>query len=96
MSKKSVQSRHPGVLLMSEYLEPQGLSLVALARAIGANQARLAEVATAKRAMSADLALRLSRFFGTDPRFWLNLQVAHDLAKAEADGDYTRIRPRAA
>ena len=87
---------HPGEVLSEEYLSPLGLSARALGEAIGVPGNRLSEIIRARRDVSADTAIRLARYFGTDPRFWLNLQAAHDLSKAQAQHDYSSIAPRAA
>ncbi len=54
------------------------------------------EIIAGRRSISADTAIRLGRYFDTDPRFWLNLQAAHDLSKAEAENDYSGVPTRAA
>ena len=82
---------HPGEVLALEYLEPLGMSARALAGAIGVPANRLTEIVATRRAITADTALRLARYFGTDPRFWINLQVAHDLSRAEAGTDHSAI-----
>jgi antitoxin HigA-1 len=87
---------HPGEVLREEFMAPLGLSARALGAAIEVPANRLSEIARGRRDVSADTALRLGRYFGTDPRFWLNLQAAHDLSKAEAAHDYAGIAPRAA
>lgn len=87
---------HPGEILQEEFLAPLGLSARALAAAIEVPPNRISEIIRGRRDVSADTAIRLGRYFGTDPRFWLNLQAAHDLSKAEAAGDFSRIEPRAA
>ena len=87
---------HPGEILSEEYLVPLDLSARALGQAIGTPGNRLSEIIRARRDVSADTAIRLARYFSTDPRFWLNLQAAHDLSKAEAQTDYSGIAPRAA
>jgi antitoxin HigA-1 len=87
---------HPGEVLREEYLEPLGLSARALAEAIGVPANRMSEIIRERRSMTADTAIRLGRYFGTDPRFWLNLQMAHDLSKAEAATDYSAVPTRAA
>ena len=74
---------HPGEVLREEYLDPLGLSARTLAKLLGVPANRLTEIMRGTRDVSADTAIRLSRYFGTDPRFWLNLQAAHDLSKAE-------------
>jgi addiction module HigA family antidote len=70
-------------LLREEYLLPLGLSARTLAEVLGVPANRLTEIMRGRRDVSADTAIRLERYFGTDPRFWLNLQPAHDLSKAE-------------
>lgn len=87
---------HPGEILQEEFLSPLALSARALAAAIEVPPNRISEIVRGRRDVSADTAIRLGRYFGTDPRFWLNLQTAHDLSKAEASGDFSRIDPRAA
>ena len=87
---------HPGEVLREEYLVPLGMSARALAKALGVPANRITEIMRGDRDISADTAIRLGRYFGTDPRFWLNLQAAHDLSVAEAGYDYSRIAPRSA
>jgi addiction module HigA family antidote len=87
---------HPGEVLREEYLLPLGLSARGLAKALGVPANRLSDIMRGKRAVSADTAIRLGRYFGTDPRFWLNLQTAHDLSKAELAHSYKKIVPRTA
>ena len=73
---------HPGDVLREDFLMPLALSQYALARALGVAPLRISEICRGKRAISADTALRLSRYFGTTPEFWLNMQASHDLAAA--------------
>ena len=87
---------HPGEVLREEYLVPLGLSARALAKALGVPANRVSEIMRGTRDVSADTAIRLGRYFGTDPRFWLNLQTAHDLSKAEKARSYRKIVPRSA
>ncbi len=70
---------HPGEILMEEFLEPLGLSQYRLAKDISVPPRRINEIVHGKRAISADTALRLARYFGTTDRFWLNLQTHYDL-----------------
>lgn len=86
---------HPGEVLAEEFLKPAGLSSRALGVAIGVPGNRLTDIIRGRRDMSADTAIRLGRYFGTDPRFWLNLQAAHDLSKAESEHDYSTVERRA-
>ena len=79
---------HPGEVLAEEFLEPTGLSQYRLAKDISVPPRRINEIVHGKRAISADTALRLARFFGTTPRFWLNLQAQYDLdVQADRLGD---------
>jgi addiction module HigA family antidote len=70
---------HPGEVLLSDFLEPLGLSQYRLAHDISVPPRRINEIVHGKRAVSADTALRLARYFGTSERFWLNLQARYDL-----------------
>ena len=85
---------HPGEVLREEYLVPLGLSARALAKVLDVPANRLTEIVRGTRDVSADTAIRLGRYFGTDPRFWLNLQAAHDLSKAERLHSSKKIVPR--
>lgn len=87
---------HPGEVLREEYLKPLGLSARALAEAIGVPANRLTEILRERRSITADTAIRLGRYFDTDALSWINLQAAHDLSKAEAETDYSRVPTRAA
>jgi addiction module HigA family antidote len=86
---------HPGEVLAEEYMKPLGLSANALAKALGVPGNRISDLARGRRDLSADTAIRLGRYFDVDPRFWLNLQAAHDLSRAEAENDYSGIAARA-
>jgi addiction module HigA family antidote len=70
---------HPGEVLLEEFLVPLGISQYRLAKGTSVPPRRINEIVHGKRAITADTALRLSRFFGTTERFWLNLQVRYDL-----------------
>jgi antitoxin HigA-1 len=70
---------HPGEILMTEFLEPFGMSQYRLAKSIGVPPRRINEIVHGKRAITAGTGLRLSRFFATSERFWLNLQTRYDL-----------------
>jgi antitoxin HigA-1 len=81
---KPVGPIHPGAILQEEFLEPLKLSAYALARAISVPRNRITEIIRGERAITADTALRLARFFGTSPDFWLGLQMDYDLETARA------------
>jgi antitoxin HigA-1 len=87
---------HPGEVLKEEYLVPLGMSARALAKLLDVPANRLTEIMRGTRDVSADTAIRLGRYFRTDPRFWLNLQAAYDLSKAEKAQSYKKIVPRTA
>lgn len=70
---------HPGEVLLEEFLAPLKISQYRLAHAISVPPRRINEIVHGNRAISADTALRLSRFFGTSAQFWLNLQARYDL-----------------
>ena len=70
---------HPGEVLLAEVLEPDGLTQYRLAKDISVPPRRINEIVHGKRSVTADTALRLARYFGTTPRFWLNLQAQYDL-----------------
>jgi addiction module HigA family antidote len=74
---------HPGEVLREEFLVPMGLSPYALAKACGVPRTRIERIAREEMGITADTALRLSRYFGTTPGFWLNLQSRYDLLTAE-------------
>ena len=90
---------HPGEILREEYLVPLGMSVNALAKALNVTPARMNDIVRERRGVTADTALRLARYFGTDARSWMNLQAAYDLRVAEigqAKRIISMIRPRAA
>lgn len=70
---------HPGEVLREEFMEPLGLSMNRLALDLHVPVTRIAEIVHERRAITADTALRLGRYFGTSPEFWVNLQARHDL-----------------
>jgi antitoxin HigA-1 len=72
---------HPGEILLEEFLKPMGISQYRLAKDISVPPRRINEIVLGKRSISADTALRLSRYFGLSDRFWLNLQSRFDLEK---------------
>lgn len=79
---------HPGEILRDEFLTPMGISQYRLARDINVDPRRINAIVLGKRAISADTALRLARYFATSERFWLNLQMRYDLeAQKDELGD---------
>ena len=90
---------HPGEILSEEFLKPLGMSANALAIALRVPATRIGAIVKGERAVTADTALRLARFFGTSPEFWISLQATHDLTKARAERGAAierDVRPRAA
>lgn len=79
MTRKRLPAIHPGEVLLEEFLQPLGLTQYRLAKSLRVPPPRINEIVHGRRAVSADTALRLARFFGTSDRFWLNLQAAYDL-----------------
>jgi addiction module HigA family antidote len=90
---------HPGEVLLEEFIKPMNLSQNHLAINIGVDARRINEIVLGKRSITADTALRLARFFGNSPQFWMGLQAQYDLDVAE-DALGTRldreVRPLAA
>lgn len=89
MGTKKLPAIHPGEVLQEEFLKPLGISQYRLARDITVAPRRINEIIHGKRAITADTALRLARYFRTSDRFWLNLQARYDL---EVERD--RLGPR--
>ena len=79
MTKSRLEPVHPGEVLVEEFIKPLGLTQSQLARAIGVPPRRVNEIALRKRSITADTALRLGRYFGNSPQFWLGLQMDYDL-----------------
>ena len=93
---KKLPPIHPGEILREEFMKPHGLSSNALARALDVTPARINEIVRERRGISADTALRLARFFGTDVQSWMNLQTHFDIQCAEdtAGSAIRKIAPR--
>lgn len=88
-------SVHPGEILKSEFLDPLNISGYGLAKALDVNPQSINDIVLEKRGISAEMAIRLGRFFGTTPEFWINLQSAYELFKANNDlkREVGKIRP---
>jgi addiction module HigA family antidote len=76
---------HPGSILRSDFLRPMALSVYELANAIKVPRSRANDIVRGRRAVTTDTALRLARYFGTSPEFWINLQARYDLDVADRD-----------
>ena len=98
MTKKELLDElHPGRTISEDILAPLGLSVNALARKLHVPATRMNDIVRGRRGISADTALRLSRYLGTSPEFWLNLQTTYDLRVAEHDRGPTirqQVQPR--
>lgn len=84
---------HPGLILREEFLEPLGVSQVAFAAHLGIPLQRVNEIIRGKRGVSSDTAWLFAGALGTTPEFWINLQVAHDLAASRPAKPVRRLRP---
>ncbi len=86
---------HPGEVLLEEFLKPMGLSQNRLSLEIGVHPRRINEIVLGKRRITADTALRLARYFGTSPQFWMGLQSDYDLdVAADALGNKLEVEVR--
>ncbi|MCH7724268.1 MAG: HigA family addiction module antidote protein [Bacteroidetes bacterium] len=79
MKTKKIKPIHPGEILLEEFLKPMGITQYRLAKDINVPPRRINEIVLGKRTITADTALRLSRYFGLSERFWLNLQMRYNL-----------------
>ena len=88
------QPTHPGVILREDYLVPLKLTITVVAAKLGVSRKTLSKILNENGAITPDMALRLSRAFGTTPDLWLNLQKNYDLWNAKrASADWKRVRP---
>jgi addiction module HigA family antidote len=85
MLKNGMRPVHPGEILLEDYIKPMGVSVRAVAMALHVPYSRLSEIIKGERGVSADTALRLERYFGSDAKGWLNLQAAYELRVAEIE-----------
>ena len=83
MTITKIASIHPGEVLMEDFVEGFGITQHKLAVAIGVPLRRINDIVHGKRGITADIAMRLSRYFGTTPGFWMNLQMRYELDRAE-------------
>ncbi|HOO38948.1 MAG TPA: HigA family addiction module antitoxin [Deltaproteobacteria bacterium] len=81
--KRDMPPVHPGEILLEDFLKPMGITQYRLAKTIGVPQRRIGEIVAGKRSITADTALRLAKFFGTDAQSWMNLQTHYDLEITE-------------
>ena len=83
--KTTLPPVHPGEILREDLMQPLGISINRLARDLRVPVTRISEIVNCRRGISADTALRFSRYFGSTPEFWMNLQAAYDLEIAERE-----------
>lgn len=81
--KRDMAPVHPGEILLEDFLKPMEISQYRLAKSLGVSQRRIGEIVIGKRSITADTALRLAKFFGTDAQSWMNLQTHYDLTIAK-------------
>ena len=91
---KRLKNIHPGEILKEEFLEPLNISAYRLAKETHLDQTRISEIIRQKRRITADTALRLARFFGNTPQFWLGLQNDYDIEeeKTHKDAELNKIQ----
>ncbi len=87
MGNSRLPNIHPGEILRLEFLEPLDITPYRLSKDIGVTQTRIGEILSEKRSITADTALRLSRYFGNSAQFWMNLQTQYDLRQAQAENN---------
>ena len=79
---RTIPLPHPGTVLKDEFLDPMGVSVYALAKAIGVPRSRINEICHGRQGITARIALRLGRFFGVDPQWFMNMQSKYDLDRS--------------
>ncbi len=92
MFKNGMRPVHPGEVLLEDYIKPLGISVNALSKTLHVPYSRLREVVDGKRGVTADTALRLERYFGSEAQGWLNLQSAYDLRVAKKVADKSIVK----
>ncbi|CUS04093.2 putative integron gene cassette protein [Candidatus Promineifilum breve] len=85
MTEETLPPIHPGEVLLEDFMKPLGLSQYRVAQDIGVPALRISQIVHGKRAVTADSAMRLARYFGTSPDVWLRLQARYDLEVAERE-----------
>ncbi len=96
MARRKIKTiaAHPGEILRTEFMEPMRITAYQLAKAL--HFPGIYEIVREQRAISADVALRLGKYFGMTPQFWMNLQADYDLRLAAASAPLSKIKPRSA
>ena len=95
---RKIPMPHPGIVLREEFIEPMGLSVYALAKAMHVSRGRVNEICNGRQGVTANIALRLGRFFDVDPQWFMNMQAKYDLHVQAAllASDLAAIAPRTA
>ncbi len=96
MSKRKLMPIHPGEILLEEFMKPMNISSYRLAKSLHVGAIRISEIIHGKRAITADTAIRLGRYFKMEAKFWMNLQVSYDLEKTmekSRDAIYQEVKP---
>lgn len=96
-SNKLIELTTPGEVLKDDFLDAMGLTAYELARSIGVDSMRISRIINGTRKITADTAIRFSKYFGTSAEYWLNLQSLYDLdiAKEKNQKEYKKIHPKA-
>ena len=87
-------SIHPGQILLTEFMQPLGLTPYRLSKELHISAPRVNDLVRGKRGITADTALRLGRYFGNSAQFWIGLQGGHDLWVASRSKSWSRVKPR--
>ena len=82
---RTVPLPHPGLVLREEFLEPMGISVYALAKGIGVPRSRMNEICHGRQGITANIAVRLGKYFDVDPQWFMNMQAKYDLRLAEKE-----------
>ncbi|WP_016754099.1 HigA family addiction module antitoxin [Leptospira santarosai] len=82
---KELMNIHPGEILLEDFLKPMGITAYKLAQSAHIDQKRISEIIHGRRSITADTALRFSRFFGNSPEFWLSIQAHYDLELKQSE-----------
>lgn len=96
MARKNLWAAHPGEMLREEFMEPLGLTAYHLAKELHVSLPRINDLVRERRAMTADTAVRLEKYFGMSARFWMNVQIDYDIRLAAQKSDVSKIKPREA
>jgi addiction module HigA family antidote len=96
MARKTIWAVHPGEMLREEFMKPLGLTAYRLAKDLHVSLPRINDLVRERRALTADTAVRLEKYFGMPARFWMNVQVDYDIRRAARKADVSKIKAREA